>query len=177
MWSVWLALSDCGFQSICPLIRIKILWKLPDGRDWLGLVLMGGAMLSKSLIQFPVERWGCVPSLFDLRPNYGRDNEENGDLIQKVLCTHCHTQCFWPRSSPLLTRASAKDSWTLSGKSGSVLWGHSSSFLAPVAHKVFFKIFQARFQQYVNCELPDDQAEFRKFKGARDQIANSHWII
>ena len=37
----------------------------------LGLVLIGGAMLSKSLIQFSVDGWGCVPSLlFGLRPNY-----------------------------------------------------------------------------------------------------------
>ena len=39
------------------------------------------------------------------------------------------------------------------------------------------KILQARFQQYVNCELPDVQAGFRKGRGARDQIANIHWII
>ena len=47
--------------------RIRGLLKLPDGRDWLrgklGLVLMGGAMLSKSLIQFSVDGWSCVPSL------------------------------------------------------------------------------------------------------------------
>ena len=59
----------------------------------LGLVLMGQAMLSKSLIQFSVDGWGCVPSLlFDQRPNYGGVNEDNGDLPQKVLCMHCHTQ-------------------------------------------------------------------------------------
>ena len=39
------------------------------------------------------------------------------------------------------------------------------------------KILQARFQQYVNHELPDVQAEFRKVRGTRDQIANIHWII
>ena len=39
------------------------------------------------------------------------------------------------------------------------------------------KILQARFQQYVNCELPDVQAGFRKGRGTRDQIANIHWII
>ena len=47
--------------------RIRGLWKLPDGRDWLrgklGLVLMGGAMLSKSLIQFSIDGWSCFPSL------------------------------------------------------------------------------------------------------------------
>ena len=39
------------------------------------------------------------------------------------------------------------------------------------------KILQARFQQYVNCELPDVQAGFRKGRGTRDQIANVCWII
>ena len=39
------------------------------------------------------------------------------------------------------------------------------------------KILQARLQQYVNRELSDDQAGFRKGKGTRDQIANIHWII
>ena len=39
------------------------------------------------------------------------------------------------------------------------------------------KIFQARLQQYVNHELPDVQAGFRKGSGTRDQIANHHWII
>ena len=39
------------------------------------------------------------------------------------------------------------------------------------------KILQARPQQYMNCELPDVQAGFRKGRGTRDQIANIHWII
>ena len=39
------------------------------------------------------------------------------------------------------------------------------------------KILQARLQQYVNCELPDVQAGFRKGRGTRDQIANIRWII
>ena len=39
------------------------------------------------------------------------------------------------------------------------------------------KIFQGRLQQYVNCELPDVQAGFRKGWGTRDQIANIRWII
>ena len=45
------------------------------------------------------------------------------------------------------------------------------------ASKVRLKILQARLQQYVNHELPDVQARFRKGKGTRDQIANIHWII
>ena len=45
------------------------------------------------------------------------------------------------------------------------------------ASKVMLKILQARLQQYVNCEVPDVQAGFRKGRGTRDQIANNHWII
>ena len=45
------------------------------------------------------------------------------------------------------------------------------------ASKVMLKILQARLQQYVNHELPDAQAGFRKGRGTRDQIANIHWII
>jgi len=45
------------------------------------------------------------------------------------------------------------------------------------ASKVILKILQARHQQYVNRELPDVQAEFRKGRGTRDQIANIRWII
>ena len=45
------------------------------------------------------------------------------------------------------------------------------------ASKVMLKILQARLQQYVNRELPDVQAGFRKGRATRDQIANIHWII
>ena len=45
------------------------------------------------------------------------------------------------------------------------------------ASKVMLKILQARLQQYMNYELPDIQAGFRKGRGARDQIANIRWII
>ena len=59
------------------------------GEEGLDFVLMGGAMLSKSLIQFSFDGRGCVPSLlFDLRPNYGGGNEDNGNLIQR---SHAHS--------------------------------------------------------------------------------------
>ena len=45
------------------------------------------------------------------------------------------------------------------------------------ASKVMLKILQARLQQYMNQELPDVQAGFRKGRGTRDQIVNIHWII
>ena len=49
--------------------------------------------------------------------------------------------------------------------------------LIPHTSKVMLKILQARLQQYVNHELPDIQARFRKGRGIRDQIANIRWII
>ena len=51
--------------------------------------------------------------------------------------------------------------------------------IALISHagKEMLKIIQARLQQYVNCELPDVQAGFRKGRGTRDQIANIHRII
>ena len=51
--------------------------------------------------------------------------------------------------------------------------------IALISHtsKVMLKILQARLQQYVNCEIPDVQAGFRKGRGTRDQIANIRWII
>ena len=45
------------------------------------------------------------------------------------------------------------------------------------ASEVMLKILKARFQQYVNKELPDTQVGVRKGRGTRDQIANIHWII
>ena len=51
---------------------------------------------------------------------YGGGNENNGDLLRKFPCMHCCTQCPQPCSRPLPTHASAGDSWTLSGMSGSV---------------------------------------------------------
>ena len=45
------------------------------------------------------------------------------------------------------------------------------------ATKVMLKILQTRLQQYVNCELPDVQAGFRKGRGTRDQVANIRWIM
>ena len=74
-------------------MRIRGLWKLPDGRHWLwgkwGLTQVGKAMLNKSLIRFSADGWDCVSSLrFFLRPNYSRGNGGKCDLLQKDLCQH-----------------------------------------------------------------------------------------
>ena len=90
---------------------------------------MVGAMVSKSLIQFSTDGQGCVPSLLlDLRPNYGGANEDNGELLQKVPCKHCCTQCLWPSSRSPPTHASTGDSWKLISMSGSVSCGVTSFF-------------------------------------------------
>ena len=129
MWSDWLVFCDCGFHSVCPLKeKEKRLTEAHDGTDWLrgklGLVLMGRAMLSKSLIQFSVDGEGCVPSLlFDLRPNYGEGNEDDGTSLQKVPCMYCRTQCPQPCSRPPPTHASTGDSWTLTASLAQSLVG------------------------------------------------------
>ena len=64
-------------------------------------------------------------------------------------------------------------------KKGSAKGCSNCCTVALISHtsKVMLKILQARLQQYVNRELPDVQAGFRKGRGMRDQIANIHWII
>ena len=58
-----------------------------------------------------------------------------------------------------------------------IMLKHCTVALISHARKVMLNILQARLQQYVNRELPDVQAGFRKGRGTRDQIANIHWII
>ena len=145
MWSVRLVFCNCGFHSVCPLMEKDK--RLMEASCWERLTVgetrscsSEWAMLSKSLIQFSVDGQGCVPSLlFDLRPNCGGVNDNNGDLLHKVPCTHWGTQCPQPCSRPLPTHTSARDSWTLTGKPGSALEG--SLLLAPgswCAHSVLF---------------------------------------
>ena len=74
----------------------------------------------------------------------------------------------WKRSvfNPIPKKGNAKE---CSNYRTSALISHAST--------VMLKILQARFQQYVNRELPDVQAGFRKGRGTRDQIANIRWIM
>ena len=129
-------------------IKIRGLWKIPDGTKWLwgklGLILMGGAMYSKFLIQFSVGGWGCVPPLlFDLRPNYGGRSEDNGNLLQKAPCMHM-------LSAPALQQATTPspwqgcDPWMVRVPSVYINMGKHSSVsvsvgsLGPGAHKICF---------------------------------------
>ena len=113
----------------------------------LNLVLMGRAMLSKSLIQLSADGWGCVPSLlFDPRPNYDGGNENNRDLLQNVPCR--------PKSVPPTLqqaptnphlcqrlRDTHKQVWV------SLLWVHFSVLLGSGAHKVLFVPSKSLFSQ------------------------------
>ena len=53
---------------------------------------------------------------------------------------------------------------------------HTIAFISCTS-KIMLKILQARLQQYVNCEIPDVQAGFRKGRGTRNQITKIYWII
>ena len=101
---------------------------------------MVGAIYSKSLIQFSVDGWGCVPSLLF---TWGQTMVE----VMKTMVTSfkrsgsctAPLKCPQPCSRPPLTHTSARDSWTLTGKSGSVsCGGHCSFLLGPGAHKFLF---------------------------------------
>ena len=123
-------------------------------RGKLGLLLMGRASLSKSLIQFSVDGQSRVPSLlFDPRPNYGGGNEDNGFLLHKVPCRHCYRQLSAPSSStghrlPTPLPETPGHSWASPGQS---LWGHCSFLLGPRAHNVLFVPSKSLFpQSYVS---------------------------
>ena len=67
---------------------------------------------------------------------------------------------------------------TITKKGNAKEWSnHHTIALTSHTSKVMLKILQARLQQYMNHELPDVQAGFRKGRGTRDQIANIRWII
>ena len=104
------------------------------------MVLMGRAMLSKSLIQFSVDGWGSAPLLlFDLRPNYGGGDADNGALLHSVppsLQQAAADPCL--RQRPL---DSHRQVWV------SLLWGHCSFLLGPGVHKVLFVPSNSLFPQ------------------------------
>ena len=98
---------------------------------------MGRAMFSKSLIQLSVDGLGCGPSLlFDLGPNYGGGNEDNGDCLQKFHA--CTVACSAPTlQQATWTHASTRDSWTLTGKSEPVSCVITAPFSWVLVHTRF----------------------------------------
>ena len=100
--------------------RIRGLWKLPDGRDWLK-VKMGHLIFCWWM------RLCSLPVIY-LVPNYCGGNEDYGDLLQKVPCTHCCTQSLQPLQQVTANPRLHQDSWTLTGKSCSVSCGVTAPF-------------------------------------------------
>ena len=92
-------------------------------------------------------------------------------MLHSICQQICKTQQWpqdWKRSVfiPIPKKGNAKE---CSNYCTIALISHTS--------KVMLKILHARLQQYMNRELPDVQARFRKGRGTRDQIANIHWIM
>ena len=133
MWSDFLVFfCDCGFHSPCLLLEkdrrlVEASWweRLTEGET--GCYSDGGAMLSKSLIQFSIDRQGCVLSLlFDLRPTSGGGNEDNGNLFKRSLVPTAALSAPNPAAShcqltpPPETPDTHRQVWF------SLLWGHWS---------------------------------------------------
>ena len=78
-----------------------------------------------------------LPAIYQ-GPNYGGGNENNSDLLQKIPCMYCYTQCpqLWRRVP--LTHTSTGDSWTLTGKSGSLSCGVTTPFSWDLVHTRFY---------------------------------------
>ena len=98
--------------------------------------------------------------------------KDNAVKVLHSICQQIWKTQQWPQDwkrsvfIPILKKGNAKE---CSNYRTIALISHAS--------KVMLKILQARFQQYMNRELPDVQAGFRKGTGTRDQIANIRWII
>ena len=139
-------------------------------------------MLSKSLIQFSLDGQGCVPSLlFDLRPNYGGGNEDNGDLLKRSHARMAALSASDPVTGhlwPTPPRETPGHSWASLDQSlvGSLLLYPGSwciqGFVCTLQESdwVMLKIHQARLQQYMNHALPDVQAGFRKNRGTKIKL-------
>ena len=93
--------------------------------------------------------WTFVDKVMSLLFNMlsGGGNEDNGDRHQQIPGMYCYTQCPQPCSRPLLTHASTGDSWTLTGKSGSVSCGVTAPFSWVLVHKVLFVPSKSLFPQ------------------------------
>ena len=95
----------------------------------------------------------------------------NNDPVKVLhsICQQIWTTQQWPQDCK-------KSDFIPTPKKGNAKECCTIAFISH-ASKVMLKILQARLQQYVNHEIPDVQARFRKGRGTRDQIANTRWII
>ena len=98
--------------------------------------------------------------------------KDNAVRVLHSICQQIWKTQLWPQDwkrsvfIPISNKGNAKE-WSI----------YYTNALISHTGKVILKILQASLQQYMNCELPDVQAGFRKGRGTRDQIADIHWII
>ena len=99
----------------------------------------------------------------------GQEMVSHKKCPRKASKKHKHLRYRWRKRSTFIPIPKKGNARECSNYRTIVLISHAS--------KVMLKILQARLQQYVNHELPDVQAGFRRGRGPRDQLANIHWII
>ena len=115
-------------------------------------------------VVFPAGAWSPV-ELFQIL-------KDDTVKVLHSICQHIWKTQQWPQDwirlvfIPITKKGNAKE-----------CSNYHTIALISQASKVMLKILQARLQQYVNHEVPDVQAGFRKGRGTRDQIANIRWII
>ena len=120
-------------------------------------------------MEIPVELFQIPVELFNFG---GSKTTDDAVKVLHSICQQIWKSQQWPQDwkrpvfIPIPKKGNAKE---CSHYCTTALISHAS--------KVMLKILQARLQQYVNRELPDVQAGFRKGRGTRDQIANIRWII
>ena len=142
--------GDCSCEiKRCLLLARKAMTILDKSR---GIILLTEVRIVKAMV-FPAVMYGCW-------------------TIRNAKCQRIDAFKLWCRR--WLLRVLWMDMSLSNAKECS---NDHTIALIPHASKVMLKILQARLQQYVNCEIPDVQARFRKGRGTRDQIANIHWSI
>ena len=98
--------------------------------------------------------------------------KDDAEKVLHSICQHIWKTQQWPQDwkrsvfIPIPKKGNVKERSN-----------YHTTALTSQGSKVMLKILQARLQQYMNSELPDVQSSFRKGRGSRDQIANTHWII
>ena len=139
MWSVWIVFCDCGFHSVCPLMEkdkrlMEASWweRLTEGE--IGFCSDGPC----SVYLYPIFYWwvGCWHDLlFDMSPNYGGGNEDNGKRSHAFTAAFSALDPAGGHCQPMSLKRFLDTHglvWV------SLLWGHFSFLLGPGAHKVLF---------------------------------------
>ena len=171
--SVWMSMSICDVQQ------------QGVGGCWGGRVRVV-LFSSLCLAEPPLDSFGCIwhfknlvsllpgSDLIQFRAFYLKEDIYIILRIQGLIFIICKNQGFNTYSAfPDISWDIHDIDWDIAKECSN----YRTVALISHASKVMLKILQARLQQYMNWELPDVQAGFRKGRGSRDQIANIRWII